>query len=172
MGHKVQLVEISASDLPVIREIYAHYALHTLSTFHTAVPGIDELREFIPVEHPLYKAYLVLEEEEVAGYCYFSSYRNRPAYRRTSEVSVYLKPEFTGHGLGLMALQHLEQEALKAGISVFIATISGANEGSLTFFERNGYSQCGQLKQVGEKAGKILDVFLYQKILDEGGGRL
>ena len=84
---------------------------------------------------------------------------------QTCALPIYLKPGYTGKGIGKQLLHFLEEEAVNSGISVLIGIISGDNENSLRLFERNGYQKCAHFKQIGEKFNKILDVMCYQKIL-------
>ncbi len=124
------------------------------------------LRETIPVNHPWYKSYLLKERDKICGYAFFARYKNRSAYDRTSEVTVYLKPEYTGRGIGKIVLRRLEDDAGKTGvIKVLVGIVSADNINSIKLFEKADYKKCAHFKQVGEKFGKILDVVAYQKIL-------
>jgi phosphinothricin acetyltransferase len=78
-------------------------------------------------------------------------------------MSIYLKPENTGKGIGAVALKYLEDSAKKAGIHVLIGTLSGENHASIRLLEKMNYVKCAHLKNIGEKFGKILDVVVYQK---------
>jgi len=123
------------------------------------------LKEFIPFQNKKYRSFLIKAENECYGFCYITQYKKRQAYDRTAEISLYLKSEFTGKGIGNTVLPFLEKVAKDNGISVLIGIISGDNGDSIKLFERNGYEKCGHLKQVGEKFNKILDVVSYQKII-------
>ena len=163
----IQFIEMNEEHLPVVLEIYDYYVQNSTATFHTGSVAIKDLKEFIFLNHSKYKSFLLLSENLVAGYAYLTQFKKREAYDRTAEITVYLKPGFTGKGLGSAALVFLESEALKAGIKVLIATISGSNRHSLYVFEKQGYFCCGQFKEVGEKFGEILDVYSYEKILSK-----
>lgn len=153
-------------DLSVVKEIYDYYILNSTVTFHTQEISIELLKETIPVNHAKYTSYLLKADNKICGYAYISPYKNRPAYDRTAEVTVYLKVEYTGKGFGRIALQRLENDALKTGvIKVLIGIISADNVDSIKLFERAGYIKCAHFKEVGEKFDKILDVVAYQKIL-------
>ena len=77
---------------------------------------------------------------------------------------MYLKPEFTGKGIGKIAVDFLEKVAIKQ-IKVIIASISGENAASIKLFQKMGYDQCAHYKQVGEKFGRLQDIVDYEKIL-------
>ncbi|MFA5267786.1 MAG: N-acetyltransferase family protein [Methanoregula sp.] len=146
-----------------IREIYDHYVLNTTATFHNEPIPIPELRDFSFIAHPKYPSFIVKENNEIVGYCFLTRYKTRPAYDRTAEMSIYLKPEYTGRGVGAVALKHLEDAAKKAGIHVIFGTLCGENHASIRLMEKAGYNRCAYLKNIGEKFGKILDVVIYQK---------
>jgi len=162
----VQFTRLTEEDLPLIKEIYDFYILNSSATFHTRTVSLAYLKENMPLDHPKYKSYLVMADGQVCGYAYFGIYKNRPAYDRTAEVSVYLKPGYTGMGIGRIALQRLEEDALKTEtIKVLIGVISADNGHSVALFEKSGYVKCAHFKEVGEKFGKVLDVVAYQKMI-------
>lgn len=161
----IEFLEMKEEHLPVVLEIYDYYVQNSSATFHTGSVTLNDLKEFIHVNHPRYKSYLIMNEGKVSGYAYLAQFKKREAYDRTAEITVYLKPESIGMGLGGEALLFLESKALELNIKVLIATISGSNQHSIHVFEKLGYFCCGHFKQVGEKFGEILDVFSYEKIL-------
>ena len=162
---KIEFPEITEPDFEFIKEVYDHYIIHSTATYYTERISVEELKGFILTGHPKYKSYLIKADNIDCGFCYLSQYKKRQAYDRTAEVSLYLKPDSTGHGIGFTALQHLEKVAAMNGISVLIGIISGDNENSIKLFEKSGYEKCAHYRQVGEKFNKILDVVAYQKIL-------
>ena len=161
----IKFSEITLPQLDLVKEIYDFYIINSTATYYINKLSTDELREFILIGHEKYKSYLIMTGEECCGFCYLSPYKNRQAYNRTAEISLYLKPEFTGQGLGKIVLEHLEEVAVNKGISVLIGVISGDNENSIKLFGRCGYDKCAHFKQIGEKFNMILDVVCYQKLL-------
>jgi phosphinothricin acetyltransferase len=162
---RIEFADLNEDDLELVREIYNFYIENSTATYYTEKISVGELKEFIPVQHKKYKSFLIKVDNEPCGFCYISQYKKRQAYDRTAELSLYLKPEHTGRGIGKVVLEHLEKVARDNGISVLIGIISGDNENSIKLFEKNGYEKCAHYKQVGEKFNKILDVVSYQKIL-------
>ena len=148
---------------PQIKEIYDWYIANTTATFHTEPVTIGQLKEFIFVHHPRYKSYIIKVDEQMAGYCFLTYYKNRQAYDRTAEVTIYLKPNFCHKGLGKIALAYLEEKAAGTDIRNLVGIISGDNRGSIALFEHAGFTKCAHFRNVGEKFNKILDVVAYQK---------
>lgn len=161
----IEFKDLQSSSYHEVKEIYDWYILNSTATFHTEPITVEQLKEFVFVGHQLYPSYLMYVDGDVAGYCYLTAYRNRQAYLRTAEITVYLKQGFTGKGLGRVALNHLEQKAIGNGLKNLIATIAGENHASIELFRKMAYVQCAHFKNIGEKFGRILDVVIFQKEL-------
>lgn len=159
----VEFRQITEQNLAEVKKIYDWYIENSTATFHTEPITIAELKEFLFIGHPVYRSFSIYSGEEMAGYCFLTYYKKRQAYDRTAEVTIYLKPEFCGRGVGKIALGFLEERAAEAGLKNLIGIISGDNEGSIGLFGKAGYLKCAQFKNVGEKFGKILDVVACQK---------
>jgi phosphinothricin acetyltransferase len=163
----LRFVEVDETDFEFIKELYDYYILNSTSTYYIERITIEELKSFIPVGHDKYKSFIIRVQNEPCGFCYLSQFKKRQAYDRTAEISLYLKPEMTGRGIGKDVLKFLEQVGKRMGIFVLIGIISGDNENSIKLFEKSGYEKCGHFRQIGEKFNKILDVVSYQKIIND-----
>ncbi|MBN1800123.1 MAG: N-acetyltransferase [Candidatus Lokiarchaeota archaeon] len=156
--------ELDEEDLSFVQNIYNYYVDNSTFTFHTSKLSLEELKEFIPIKHSKYKSFLIIENDEICGYCYLSQFKKRQAYDRTAELSIYLKLGYQGKGMGKKAVSYLEKVAKKKEIKVLLSIISGENTSSIKFFENQGYDKCAHYKEVGEKFGRLIDVIAYQKI--------
>jgi phosphinothricin acetyltransferase len=161
----IELADIRESDLPVIKEIYDYYILNSTSSFFTERVSTDELKSFIRIGHPKYQSFMIKSEGQVYGFCYLSQFNKRQAYDRTAEISLYLKPEFTGKGIGREVIGRLEEIARENGISVLIAGITAENTQSIAVFKKCGFEECAHYRKVGEKFNRILDVLAFQKFI-------
>lgn len=163
----VQLISMKVEDFETVKSIYDHYALNTTATFHINAISIEELKEFIYIDHPKYKSFLIKSDQQICGYCYLTQFKKRQAYDRTAEITLFLKPEFCGKGIGKVVLNELVKRAKENEIHVLIGNISSDNTGSIKLFEKSGFIKCGHYQKVGQKFNKILDVVAYQKIIVE-----
>ena len=159
--------EIIETDLELVREIFNYYIVHTTKNYRTLPLSIADLTDIINPGHPKYRSFLISESNSPCGFVYLSQFRKREAYDRTAEITVYLKPEYTGKGIGKHTLAYMEDIARDAGIRVLVGIIGGDNLESIALFKKSGYWQCAHYRQVGEKFGRIMDVVVYQKIIDE-----
>lgn len=110
-----------------------------------------------------YPAYVMIDNEIVVGFCFLHAYNPFPTFRKTAEISYFIKPEKVGKGIGKRALELLEREARKLGITILLANISSINAQSMLFHEKNGFKECGRFYGIGEKKGQSFDQVWMQK---------
>ena len=162
---QIRFEKIKREHLPQVLDIYTYYVLNTTATFHIDPPSIDQMASMVIFDDPKYQTFVILEEGKVCGYVSLTQFKNRGAYDRTAEVTVYLQPYCTGEGICTLALQYIEKYALTRDIHVLMAIICGENSLSINAFSRNGYSKCGHYREVGQKFGQWLDIVAYQKVI-------
>ena len=154
---------VTEEDAPAIAAIYNPFIEHTTVSFETSPLSDDEMRRriaAIAAEYP----YFVYEDEEgsVAGYCYAHAWKERPAYAKTLETTIYLAPGIHGKGVGRRLMELLTDECRRRGFLTLIACITAENDSSRRFHESLGFRLVSDFKGVGEKFGRRLDVVDYQ----------
>jgi len=157
--------EIKEEHLTEVMEIYTYYILYTNATFHAHVLSREEMRQLVFFRDSRYKAFIIKHDDAICGYVILAQHKNREAYDGTAEVTIYLRPDYTGKGIGSKAVKFIENIAKQQKLHVLIATICGENKKSINLFESNGFIKCAHYKEVGSKFGKLLDVVAYQKII-------
>jgi len=125
----------------------------------------EEIKNRIYINHNRYKTFLVYENNELSGFCFFTKFRKKPAYDKTAEIGVYLKPPCTGKSLGKRIVEYLEHTAKGNRIEVMVASISGENTTSMKLFKKMGYEQCAHYKGIADKFGRKMDIIDFQKSL-------
>jgi L-amino acid N-acyltransferase YncA len=141
------------NDLAAMLELYNFYIMNTTATFDHGKITPEEFRQRLFIGHEKYKTYLIRLGDDTVGFCFLTQYRKKAAYDRTAEIGLYLKPEFTGKGIGRLVVTFLEEIAVSKGIGVIIASISGENTASIKLFQKTGYDRCAHYKQVGKNSG-------------------
>ncbi|WP_413409811.1 N-acetyltransferase family protein [Paenibacillus amylolyticus] len=157
--------EVTEQHLPEIREIYNYYVMNTTISFHTEELDLDQIKSSVMNKDTRYKTYVILETDQMMGYVLITQYKSKQAYDICGEVTIYLKPDILGKGLGKQALRFIEKIAKEQGFHTLIATICMENTRSKSLFERNGYEQCALFKEIGYKFDRKLDIGSFQKIL-------
>ena len=157
--------EATPRDARAIVEIYNEYIERGVETFETEPLSEEEMRArvvAIAADYP----YLVYEEGgEVIGYCYAHEWKERAAYSKTLETTVYLHPAFKRQGIGNALMRALIEECRKSGFHALIACITDDNKGSIALHEQLGFRQVSHFKEVGYKFGRWLGVVDYELLL-------
>lgn len=161
---KIRVADIN--DLEDITEIYNYAILKTNATFDTESKTVGEMRKWFE-EHDERNTIIVAElDEEIVGWAALSKYDKKPAYSRTAEISLYVKQEFQGKGIGKQLIKRIIEEGKKAGLHAIVARITKGNKISVHLHKEFGFKKVGVLKDVGFKFGKYLDVYIMEKILE------
>ncbi|MFR4351357.1 MAG: N-acetyltransferase family protein [Roseburia sp.] len=154
-------------DIPALMDIYNDAILHTTATFDTEIKDRAN-REAWYGEHTGRYAIFVCEEgKEIVGYASLSRYRDRRAFDPAVELSIYLREDARGRGIGreLMA-QILASARACEEIATVISLITGDNEASIRLHEHFGFVYCGQIRSAGVKFGRTLNLNAYQIVFD------
>jgi L-amino acid N-acyltransferase YncA len=102
---------------------------------------------------------------EVLGFAVLRPWHPLPAFAAAAEVSYFLRPDATGHGLGRAMLERLAREGAAGGITSILANVSSLNEGSLRFHLRNGFVERGQFVGVARKHGRVFDAIWLRRMI-------
>ena len=157
--------EVRPDDAAQIAGIYNRYILETTISFETQPLSAEDMRKRIE-EISSYFPYFVAENNgKLTGYCYAHPWKERAAYCKTLETTIYLASEAKGRGLGTRLMTQLIKECRNRGYHTLIACITAENEESCQFHERLGFKKVSHFEQVGQKFGRWLDVADYELML-------
>lgn len=149
--------------------IYAPYVRDTAVSFETAVPDeaamAGRIRDVLAL-----RPWLVAEPGEgapgtVAGYCYASAYRPRPAYQWSVEVTAYVSPAYQGRGVGGALYTALLDVLRRQGFVTAYAVITLPNAASIALHERHGFRPLTVFASVGYKLDRWHDVGWWRSAL-------
>jgi phosphinothricin acetyltransferase len=172
MGEGIMIVPASVADAGDCARIYAHHVLHGTATFELEPPDAEEMARRIGTTLASGAPWLIAREgKEAVGYAYAGRFHPREAYRFTCEDSIYLAHDRLGRGIGTALLAALIEAATTAGFRQMIAQIVPGQGGSVALHRRFGFTDAGQIRAVGWKHGKWLDVLTMQRALGEGDSK-
>ena len=158
--------KVKEEHVSKLLEIYSYYIINTTATFHCKVLTQAEMKELLIFSDERYQSFVIMDKQNIIGYCILTHYSRREAFGRTGEITIYLRHDYTGRGIGNIAINYIEEVAKSKGFHVLLALICGENSRSISAFERNGYVKCALYKEVGYKFGRWLDMVACQKIID------
>jgi phosphinothricin acetyltransferase len=154
-------------DLKEITNIYNEAIINTVATFDTKPKTIQDQKIWFKLHGKKYPLIVAELDDEIVGWSALSRYSTRCAYSNTSEISIYVKEKFRNQGIGKKLIKAVIEMGNSAGLHVVLARIVDGNSHSIYLHEYVGFEHVGVLKEVGYKFGKILDVYLMQKIYNE-----
>jgi len=151
-----------ARDAAACAAIYAPHVESSVVSFEERAPDAAELAARIE-RYGASHAWLVAEREgEVLGYAYATAFNERPAYRWSVSVSVYVAEGARGAGLGRALYEALFEGLRERGFRMACAGITLPNEASVALHESLGFEQTGLNREIGWKHGAWRDVGWYQ----------
>lgn len=153
-------------DAAAIAAIYAPYVTDTAISFEDVPPTSEEMATRI--SSGTAACWLVCERDgRVAGYAYADVFHARPAYRWSTEVSVYVDSQLHRSGIGRELTTALLAELRAAGYVNAFAGIALPNAASAGLFESLGFRQAATYESVGFKLGQWHDVGWWQLPLQD-----
>jgi phosphinothricin acetyltransferase len=155
----------TAADLATINDIYNHYVEHSTCTYQTEPETAEARQKWFAAHGDDYPITVIEIAGQVVGWGSLSRYHPRAAYRPTVENSVYVHHAFQRRGLGRALLVDLIERATVLGYHSIIAVISADQEASVALHARLGFVPGGQLREIGHKFDRWLDVLYMQKML-------
>lgn len=158
---------VTPADAAAITRIYNHYVLETTVTFEIAAVTVEEMRRRIEEISTSFPYYIMEQDGEIVGYAYVHLWKERAAYSRTLETTVYLSHTARHQGIGRALMEPLIADCRRLGYRALIALITEENSESCAFHEKLGFCQVAHFDRVGEKFNRLLDVYAYELYLDE-----
>jgi phosphinothricin acetyltransferase len=115
--------------------------------------------------HRPYRLLVAVEGDDVVGYATSGPFRAKPAYATSVETSVYLRPDATGRGLGLLLYRALFEALAGEDVHRAYAGVALPNDASRALHEQLGFREVGTFVEVGRKLGRYWDVCWFERAL-------
>lgn len=162
----------TTKDAEQLLAIYRPYVEQTAITFETVAPTLEEFRKRIAVTLQTYPYFVYEEDGRIVGYTYASPFKDRSAYDRTVETTIYLCQEVRGRGLARKLYGALETCLKRQGILNLCACIALATretpyltDSSERFHRKMGYKRVARFHKCGYKFGLWWDMIWMEKML-------
>ena len=152
-------------DLERINEIYNHYVRHSTCTYQEEPTTAEERARWFGDHGPMHPVTVADVSGAVVGWGALSRFHTRSAYRFSTENSIYVDPAWHRQGIGGRLLADLLERARAAGHHTIVAGIDGEQQASLAIHAKFGFERVAQLREVGFKFNRWLDVIYMQVVL-------
>lgn len=164
-----EITDAGEAHLPGIMAIFNHAVRETFSIWSETETTLEQRKAWLIARRgagfPVVVAVDPAKPNDVLGYGSFGVFRDFPGYVKTVEHSVYVSPGAQRRGVGRAILATLIQRAKSAGLSAMVGGIDSANTASIALHAQAGFEIQGNLKGVGRKFGKNLDLVFMVKAL-------
>ncbi|MEO6303420.1 MAG: N-acetyltransferase family protein [Bacteroidia bacterium] len=161
---QVEFINASINDLQKIVDTYNSTVSSRLVTADlipvTTESKLDWFNAHSTNRRPLW---LVMTDNEYAGWMSFNSFYGRPAYDGTVEVSIYLEEKARRKGLGKICLQKAIDVAPSLNIHSLLGFIFGHNKPSLKLFYQFEFEKWAHLPEVANMDGTMRDLIILGK---------
>lgn len=168
----MKIERVTQEDAQELLAIYAPYVTDTAITFELEVPSVQEFANrirTISAELPYIKA---VENGQILGYAYANHFKSRRAYDWSVEVTVYVRKDVRGRGIGSALYNALEKALKGIGILNMNACIAvprqedeHLNNASALFHEQIGYVLVGTFHNSGYKFHTWYDMIWMEKMI-------
>jgi L-amino acid N-acyltransferase YncA len=165
---EVVIRDATEADLVQVTEIYNYYIQNSVVTFDLEKLALTDWQEKFAWLKSLELPFIVAISPggQLLGFAYVAPWRQKAAYRRTVEDSIYLRPAAIGKRIGTKLLGELIVKSKAAGVKEIVAVISDKGaESSIALHAQFGFKNQGHLGKVGFKFGRWLGTVLMQKSL-------
>jgi L-amino acid N-acyltransferase YncA len=151
-----------ARDAVACAAIYAPHVEGSFVSFEERPPDAAEMAARIE-RYGASHAWLVAEHGGgMVGYAYATAFNERPAYRWSAFVSVYIAEDARRQGIGRALYEALFDRLRERGLRMACAGITLPNGASVGLHESLGFELVGVNREIGWKHGAWRDVAWYQ----------
>jgi len=153
-------------DLSAITEIYNQGIEDGIATLETDFCDEEERRGWLLKRDPRHKVLVICDlENTVLGWASLNVFNTRVCYDGVADVSIYIRRDFRGQGLGKRLLDALSDEARRQGFHKLVLAALNENEPGKRLYHFIGFREVGVYLKHGFRNGKWLDVVLMEKFL-------
>ena len=154
-----------SGDLAAVNDIYNYFVLHSTCTYQEEPESVESRWAWFERHGPRHPVTVAERDGRVVGWGALSPFHARSAYRFTVENSVYVDHRHHRSGVGDSILVDLIVRARSLEHRTIIAGIDASQEASIAIHGKHGFTQVGNLAQVGYKFDRWLDVVYLQWML-------
>jgi phosphinothricin acetyltransferase len=151
--------EMVPGDWEQVRAIYLEGIATGYTTFETDAPSWEKW----DASHLRIARLVARRGDEVLGWAALSPVSNRHVYRGVAELTISVRPESRGRGIGRALLEALIEESERNEIWTLQAAIFPENTASVKLHLRCGFREVGRRERIGKLNGNWRDTLLFER---------
>jgi phosphinothricin acetyltransferase len=146
------------NDYAAMLEIYRPYVENTTISFEYQTPDLATFTQRMVALNDKYPVIVCKDGDEVVGFAYGSPAFERVAYSWSADLSVYVREDMRGKGIGRMLVECVLRILKTQNYRKVYSLVTGENAASVAFHKAMGFKTVADFKEQGFKFGKWLSV--------------
>lgn len=161
-----------AADAGQIATIYNQGIEDRVATFETRLRSEEEMRNWLAARGERYAVLVAVEEQEaVTGYASLNPYSVRECYAGVADISIYIRRDARGRGIGGELMQALVETAEGHGFHKMLLSAFPENAAGIALYRRYGFREVGRFEKQARLDGVWRDVVHMEKLLSAARAR-
>lgn len=157
--------EAVPSDASTIAKIFNAYIGTGLITVRRSLDSPKKRRASI-VRHAKFPQMVLIVDGKLAGFCLGRPFSPRPKAPGIAELSIYVRNDLLGKGLGNLLIRSVMEQASTKGFHKLIAWVTSGNTRSERLFEKNGFRRVGIFRRHARIGSEWIDRVCYEFVIE------
>jgi L-amino acid N-acyltransferase YncA len=153
-------------DLEEILTIYNQGIEDRIATLEEVQKDMDYMTKWYENHQGRYRTFVTENNGEVIGWASLHPYSQRSAYAGVGEISIYIRRDWRGKGIGQKLLTVLEGFAKENDFHKLVLATFPFNQNGQGLYQKMGFYEVGTFKNQGTLDGKWVDVMWMEKLLE------
>ena len=166
----MQIRIATTADSNAIAEIYAPIVERTHISFELVPPTAEEMGRRMAAALENHVGLVAEDAAGIQGYAYAGKYREKPAYRWSTETTIYVRDGARGKGVGRSLYATLLRILAAQNYRRAFGGIALPNAASVALHEAVGFTHVGTNPEAGFKFGRWHDLGWWSLQLNAGDG--
>jgi len=155
----------SLSDIEDILLIYNEGIVDRIATLETLIKDKSYMVEWFNKHMDRYKVIVAEMDRKVVGWASLNQYSSRDAYNGVADLSIYIKRESRGKGIGGKLLSSIERLAKENDFHKIVLFTFPFNSLGQGLYKKQGFRVVGVFQNQGKLDGEFVDVMAMEKLL-------
>jgi L-amino acid N-acyltransferase YncA len=157
--------QASINDLESILNIYNQGIEDRIATLEEDQKDIEYMTQWFNSHNRRFAVIVIENNEEIVGWASLNPYSNRCAYAGVADLSIYIRRDYRGKGVGSQLLKEIEYTATLNQFNKIVLFTFPFNSLGQGLYRKNDYREVGVFKNQGKLDGRFVDVMIMEKIL-------
>lgn len=154
------------ADIPAILELHNQGIIDRVATLDLEPHTLEQKRAWFERHGPRHPVIVAEAGGAVVGWSSLNEFNPRPAYRFVADLSVYIRREWRGRGVGSRLLGGIIERGTALGYHKIVLSAFPFNAAGMRLYERFGFRTVGIYKEMGLVDGKWTDTIIMEKMLE------